>query len=128
DYRDRLDTTPTARHQRPADAVRRFTRPTPKLGVTYHVSDLVNVFASYRDAFRAPSEGQLFRQGTARNTIDLEPVKARNLEGGVRLGRTLAWHADASVYRLVKQDDILSFRDPLDGATQAVNAGETDHV
>jgi outer membrane receptor protein involved in Fe transport len=128
DYTDNLDTPATARHQRPADARRRFTRATPKLGLTYHVSDLVSVFGSYRDAFRAPSEGQLFRQGTARNTIDLSPVKANNLEGGIRLAKGLTWSADASVYRLVKRDDILSFRDPVTGATQAINAGETDHV
>lgn len=128
DYDDRIETLPTARHQRPADTSRSFTRATPKLGLTYHASNLVSLFASYRDAFRAPSEGQLFRQGSARNTIDLAPVKARNLEGGIRFGRNLKWHADASVYRLVKHDDILSFRDPLDGATQAVNAGETEHV
>jgi outer membrane receptor protein involved in Fe transport len=35
---------------------------------------------------------------------------------------------EASVYRLDKKDDILSFRDPVDGSTQAVNAGHTRHV
>ena len=128
DYVDHLDTPPTARHQRPDDAVRTFSRATPKLGVTYSVSDVVSVFASYRDAFRAPSEGQLFRQGSARNTVDLVPVKATNVEGGIRLSRGLTWNVDASVYRLVKRDDILSFRDPVSGATEAVNAGRTDHA
>ena len=31
------------------------------------------------------------------------------------------------MYRLDKRDDILSYRDPVDGATQAVNAGRTRH-
>lgn len=128
DYDDRLDTPPTSRHRRPDDGSRSFARPTPKLGLTWQASETVSLFASYRDAFRAPSEGQLFRQGSARNTIDLAPVKATNVEGGVRLGRGLAWNVDASVYRLVKHDDILSFRSPIDGATEAVNAGETSHV
>lgn len=128
DYDDRLDTPPTARHRRPDDGSRHFTRPTPKLGLTWQASEAVSLFASVRDAFRAPSEGQLFRQGSARNTIDLAPVRARNVEGGIRVGRGLTWHADASVYRLVKHDDILSFRDPIDGSTQAVNAGETRHM
>src|SRR5690606_33962497 len=82
----------------------------------------------YRDAFRAPSEGQLFRQGSARNTVDLAPVKAVNVEGGIRLAQGLTWSAEASVYRLVKRDDILSFRDPVSGATEAVNAGRTRHM
>lgn len=128
DYDDRLDTPPTARHRRPDDGSRHFTRPTPKLGLTWQASEAISLFASVRDAFRAPSEGQLFRQGSARNTIDLAPVRARNVEGGIRVGRGLTWHADASVYRLVKHDDILSFRDPIDGSTQAVNAGETRHM
>ena len=127
-YDDHLETEPTARHQRPDDATRRFARATPKLGLTWALSERVSVFASYRDAFRAPSEGQLFRQGSARNTIDLAPVKATNVEGGVRLAHGLTWNVDASVYRMVKRDDILSFRDPISGATQAVNAGQTRHA
>lgn len=128
EYDDLLDTPDTTRHRRPLDATRQFTRATPKLGLTWQASDLVSLFAGYREAFRAPSEGQLFRQGTARNTIDLAPVKANNVEGGVRVGRGLAWNVDASVYQLVKRDDILSYRSPVDGATEAVNAGRTDHV
>lgn len=128
DYDDRLDTPATPKHRRPDDAVRTFQRLTPKLGLTWAATDMVSLFASYRDAFRAPSEGQLFRQGTALNTIDLAPVKATNLEAGVRLARGLRWSADASVYHLVKHDDILSFRDPVTGASEAVNAGETAHT
>jgi iron complex outermembrane receptor protein len=128
DYRDLLDTPETPRHRRPDDAVRNFRRLTPKLGLTWAASDTVSLFASYRDAFRAPSEGQLFRQGTAINTIDLAPVKATNAEAGIRLSRGLRWNADVSVYRLVKRDDILSFRDPDTGATEARNAGRTRHT
>jgi outer membrane receptor protein involved in Fe transport len=32
-----------------------------------------------------------------------------------------------SAYHLVKRDDILSYRDPVDGLTTAVNAGKTAH-
>ena len=74
-----------ARHRRPADAVRTFTPPQPEARPDLPGQrSRSNLFASYRHAFRAPSEGQLFRQGSARNTIDLEPVTADNLEVGLR--------------------------------------------
>ena len=107
--------------------VRTFTHVSPKLGWTFQVSDRANLFASYRHAFRAPSEGQLFRQGSARNTIDLDAVRADNLEVGVRLAPRPRLSLDVSVYQLDKRDDILSFRDPVDGSTQSVNAGHTRH-
>lgn len=127
DYDDRLATPETTRYRRPADTSRSYDHASPKAGLTYQVSDRVNAFASYRHAFRAPSEGQLFRQGSALNTIDLKPVKAENYEVGVRVAPARQVSLEVSVYRLNKRDDILSFRDPLDGATQAVNAGRTRH-
>jgi outer membrane receptor protein involved in Fe transport len=127
DYEDNLTTPVTPRYLRPEDAVRRYTHLSPKLGMTYQFTDELNAFASYRHAFRTPSEGQLFRQGSARNTIDLEPVKADNYEVGLRARPSKSVSFEASVYRLVKNDDILSFRDPFDGLTQNVNAGQTLH-
>jgi len=46
----------------------------PKIGATYKISSSLNGFISYRQAFRAPSESQLFRQGKAINTVDLKPI------------------------------------------------------
>jgi outer membrane receptor protein involved in Fe transport len=127
DYDDLLTSPDTPRHRRPADALRGFSHVSPKLGWTFQVSDRANLFASYRHAFRAPSEGQLFRQGSAQNTIDLDAVRADNLEVGVRLAPRPRLSLDVSVYQLDKRDDILSFRDPVDGSTQSVNAGHTRH-
>ena len=127
DYDDRLTTPDTSRHRRPADGSRSFTHVSPKLGLTYQVTPSASLFGSYRHAFRAPSEGQLFRQGSALNTIDLDPVRADNLEMGVRVTPRRGLSFDLSVYRLDKRDDILPFRDPIDGTTIAVNAGKTRH-
>ena len=128
DYDDLLESAPTARHRRPADGSRSFRHLSPKLGLTYQLTENLSAFAAYRHAFRAPSEGQLFRQGSARNTIDLEPVKAENVELGLRFLPHSALSLDLSVYRLDKHDDILSYQNPLDGATEAVNAGHTRHT
>ncbi|HYC89478.1 MAG TPA: TonB-dependent receptor [Thermoanaerobaculia bacterium] len=128
DYDDLLESAPTARHRRPADGSRSFRHLSPKLGLTYQLTGSLSAFAAYRHAFRAPSEGQLFRQGSARNTIDLDPVKAENLELGVRFLPHSGLSLDLSVYRLDKRDDILSYQSPVDGATEAVNAGHTRHT
>ncbi len=127
-YDDRLGTPETPRYRRPADASPGYDHLSPKLGLTFQVSDSLNAFASYRHAFRAPSEGQLFRQGSALDTIELEPVKAENYELGLRVTPLKRAFLEVSVYRLDMHDDILSYRDPVDGSTQAVNAGKTRHA
>jgi outer membrane receptor protein involved in Fe transport len=126
-YDDQLETPPSPRYQRPADASPGYDHLSPKLGLTYQLSDSLNAFLSYRNAFRAPSEGQLFRQGTALDTIGLEPVKADNYEVGLRVTPLKRAFLEVSLYRLDMRDDILSYRDPVDGSTQAVNAGKTRH-
>jgi len=126
-YHDNLSAPPSARYQRPADTTRSYGQASPKLGLTYLVSESVSVFASYRHAFRAPSEAQLFRQGSTRDTVDLQPVRADNFEIGVRSTPFGAVSVQASAYRLEKRDDILSFRNPVDGATDTLNAGRTRH-
>jgi outer membrane receptor protein involved in Fe transport len=126
-YDDQLETPPSPRYQRPADASPGYDHLSPKLGLTYQLSDSLNAFLSYRNAFRAPSEGQLFRQGTALDTIGLKPVKADNYEVGLRVTPAKRAFLEVSLYRLDMHDDILSYRDPVDGSTQAVNAGKTRH-
>jgi outer membrane receptor protein involved in Fe transport len=127
DYHDRLDTPETPRYRRPADTTLRYDRLTPKIGATYDVSERLAVFAAYRGAFRAPSQGQLFRQGSTADTVGLKPVKAANVELGLRAEPLRSLSLELSAYRLEKRDDILTYRDPVNGATQAVNAGRTLH-
>lgn len=126
-YDNKLGTLTTGSHQRPASTDIDYEHLSPKLGATYAFTESFNGFAAYRHAFRVPSEGQLFRQGSALNTIGLDPVKVDSYELGVR-GKLLAQtQYEVSVYHMTKQDDILSYRDPVTGATESVNAGETLH-
>ena len=119
---------------RPADTDVSYQHWSPKLGATYDLGAQQNVFAAYNHAFRAPSEGQLFRPGFSpsaanlvRNTTDLKPVKVNSYELGYRgqQGRDLSY--SLSAYRMEKRDDILSYKDPVTNATQSVNAGRTLH-
>ncbi len=127
DYDNHLTPLTTGPHQRPASIEIDYDHLSPKLGATYAFSDSLNGFASYRHAFRVPSEGQLFRQGSALNTVGLDPVKVDSYEIGVR-GKLLAeTQYEVSVYRMSKKDDILNYRDPITSATESVNAGETLH-
>jgi iron complex outermembrane receptor protein len=126
DYSNHLGQELTGRHRRPDDASPSFSDVTPKFGVTYNPTEAFGVFGSYRAGFRAPSEGQIFRQGSAENTLDLKPVQVGSSEAGFRGVLNNVFSYDLSGYYMTKKDDILAFRNP-DGSTENVNAGETLH-
>jgi outer membrane receptor protein involved in Fe transport len=126
DYRTRLAPTQAGRWRVPGDAARDYARLSPKLGATYEASPALALYGSYRAGFRAPSQGQLFQQGTALNTVDLRPVSAASAEVGARgqLGRGLLYQLAG--YDMTIRDDILTFTRP-DGLREARNAGTTRH-
>ena len=127
DYENHLGALATGSHRRPASTSVSFSRLSPKLGAAWEVRPNLSLFASYRAAFRAPSESQLFRQGAAESTVDLEPVKANSFEAGVRtlVGGIVTFEATAYSMRLT--DDILTFFDPGTGLRLTQNAGATSH-
>ena len=125
DYDNKLSVLTTGTHRRPADTTVSFSRLSPKLGLTYEINKAASGFISYREAFRAPSESQLFRQGQAVNTVGLKPVKVSNYEVGVR-GRHESARFSVSLYHMSKKDDILTFTN-TDGNRETGNAGETLH-
>lgn len=113
-------------HRRPADTSVRYRRITPKFGAAYEFGPALNVFASYGQGFRAPSEGQIFRQGQAANTLALRPVRAHSYEAGIRGHLGAAVRYELSAYHMAKYDDILSYTH-TDGSRETVNAGRTLH-
>ncbi len=114
----------------PADTTLWYGQVSPKLGLTWTPAREAGVFASYRHGFRAPSEGQVFRQGSSDRGVDLRPVDADSWEAGVRgvLGGRVSY--EASAYRMDVRDDILTYLAP-DGAggfnRVNLNAGHTRH-
>lgn len=133
DYDNRMSDAPTVVSGRvyahPGDTSRSYDHLSPKLGATYAFSADFNGFAAYNHAFRAPSEGQLFRPaaGAATDTVNLKPVKVDNFELGIRGKAGSGVSYEVSLYHMTKRDDILSYRDPATSATQSVNAGKTLH-
>jgi iron complex outermembrane receptor protein len=126
DYDNALGELQTGRHRRPSSTDVSYDHWSPKLGVTYAPQPAVNVFAAWSHGFRAPSESQLFRQGQALNTSGLRPVKADNIEAGIRGVIAGRFNYDVSAYRMEKTDDILTLTN-ADGSTETSNAGRTLH-
>jgi outer membrane receptor protein involved in Fe transport len=107
-----------------SDTTVSFARLSPKVGMTYEFDKNMSGFLSYREAFRAPSEGQLFRSGRAINTADLKPIKVASLEAGLR-GKSNTINYNVSLYYMSKKDDILTYKSGF--TRETVNAGETLH-
>lgn len=125
DYTNKLTTLQTGTWRRPESGNVDYTHLSPSLGATFEVLPTLNVFANYKQAFRAPSESQLFRQGRNINSIGIDPVVAESVEAGVRRPETdgLSW--EVAAYRMIKRNDILTARD---GAGQTTtNSGQTLH-
>jgi outer membrane receptor protein involved in Fe transport len=126
DYDSRLAPVQTGRFRVPADTSLTFSRWSPKVGLTVDVARDLNVYASYREGFRAPAQGQLFQQGANLNTAGLEPVTAASAEVGVRgaLGGRVLF--SVAVYDMRVKNDILSVLDAT-GVSTSSNAGRTRH-
>ncbi len=125
-YDNQLTPLTTGRWRRPADTTLSFSRWSPKLGLTIDVTRDASVYASYREGFRAPAQGQLFQQGSNLNTVGLEPVTARSAEVGLRGSIAGRFLYQVSAYDMRLEDDILSILD-ANGIRTTSNAGETRH-
>ena len=116
-----------ARYNHPSDTSVDFSHVSPKLGAAYEFNNQLNGFVSYRHAFRAPSESQLFRPGSSAESLDLEAVKADSVELGLRGQANESWKYEVSIYSMSVDDDLVSFVDPVTSDRTTVNAGETSH-
>ena len=126
DYDNALGALQTGAHRRPESTGVSYDHLSPKAGIVWAPVDEFRVYGSYGHGFRVPSEGQLFRQGRAERTIDLDPVRADNVEVGAAgvLGSLVSY--DVAVYHMRKRDDLLTFTH-TDGSTETMNAGQTLH-
>lgn len=94
-----------------------FDLPAPKVGLTFRVTDALNLWASAAQAYQVPSESEVMANN------DLEPSRSTSYEVGVK-ARAARFALDASVYYNRVEDEIVSFR--VDGETVFQNAGETE--
>ena len=127
----------TKRYGQAASTKTQYSHLSPKLGATYAFSDTLNGFASYNHAFRAPSENQLFRpaasatalqaQQIAAGNLALKPIKVDSYEIGLRGKSGTGISYEASLYSMIKRDDVLTQKDPVTFAPVSVNGGQTRH-
>lgn len=126
DYDNHMGVVQTGNYRKSEDNTVNYTHLSPKLGATYAFSPRLNGFVSYRHAFRAPSEGSLFRSGKSTDSMHLDPVKVNSYEIGMRGQPTKTLSYEVSVYSMIKRDDILTYTDGS-GDRITTNAGETSH-
>lgn len=94
-----------------------FNMFSPKLGISYAVNDLFNVYGMIAESGQVPSESEL------QSNPSLDAAKARNMEIGLK-GRAKDWSMDLSLYQTTVQDEIVSvLASPF--STEFQNAGET---
>ena len=113
-------------HKVPPSTTVNYTHLSPKLGATFDLGRGSSLYASYRHGFRAPSQGQLFQQGSADNTVDLEPVTVDSYELGIRGQGWGKLVYQLSAYDMIIHDDIITYVRP-DNQRVATNAGKTRH-
>ena len=129
-YKDLLDSSVSeqigwTKHYRPDSQDISYNHFSPKLGLVYDYSSNQIFYANYRQSFRVPSIGQLFRSGSTTNTTELKPVKTDSYEIGSR-GKLFGWlNYDSAIYYMKIDDDIVTYIDSSDRKT--TNAGETEH-
>lgn len=127
DYNNPLGPLQSGPHRRPGSTTRWFDAVSPKLGVAWQATPTVNLFGSWRQSFRVPSQDQLFRQGSAINTVDLDPVRAQSWEVGLRLRPFAPVALELSAYRMDVKDDVLTFFNTTTFTSETSNAGHTRH-
>lgn len=113
-------------HKVPPSTTVNYTHLSPKLGATFDLDPAASLYASYRHGFRAPSQGQLFQQGSAGNTVGLKPVTVDSYEIGVRGQGWGKLVYQLSAYDMTIHDDIINYVRP-DNQRVATNAGKTRH-
>jgi iron complex outermembrane receptor protein len=111
---------------RMANSERYYSHLSPSLGGTYAFDPALNAFARYKHSFRAPGQSQLFRSGSASDTLHLSPVKVDTYEAGLRGNDKSPFTWEITAYNTIKRDDILSVRD-TSGTTISSNNGKTHH-
>jgi iron complex outermembrane receptor protein len=89
----------------------------PKLGLTYEVTEQINIYGLIAQSGQVPSESEI------QSNSELDAATARNVEIGLK-GREQVWSFDLSVYRTTVSDEIVSVLDE-DLTTDFQNAGET---
>ncbi|MDD5303406.1 MAG: TonB-dependent receptor [Elusimicrobia bacterium] len=117
DFKDRFTTA--------NDGLRSYARASPRVGVNWEVGGGARLRASYAEAFRAPTAGELSALGPFASTPDLRPVKTRSWEAGASWRRPAWGEADVTIFRALANDEIYAVFDPVNGYGKNRNIDRT---
>ncbi len=87
---------------------RRFSRATPRVGLTYTPWTALTLYANYGEGFRVPTTDELFAFGPFGSNPDLKPVRSRSYEVGLR-ARPTSWLEATAAWFLIDVRDQIFF-------------------
>lgn len=103
----------------------KFTNTSPVLGVLYHLTPAVNVYANYGRGFETPSLIEIaYRVGGDGPNFGLQPSKSRHVEAGVKAVVGAQTSLNAAVFRAETENEIVVAENNNGRATYK-NAGRT---
>ncbi len=105
----------------------RFGATTPVLGVVFHATDALNLYASLGRGFETPTFNELSYRpsGTAGLNFDLRPARSRQWEAGAKARLPAGWTANAALFAATTTDEIVVFSNN-GGRSTFQNAGRTE--
>ena len=103
----------------------RFEATTPVLGVVWHASDRLNVYAAAGKGFETPTFNEVsYAPGTTGLNFNLRPAESRQWELGVKLAPARDWRFNAAVFQARTSDEI-SVLSNTGGRSTFQNVGQT---
>ena len=102
----------------------------PSAGVVVRPMGGVELYGSIATSFETPTTTELGNRPDAAGGFnpDLDPTKARTVEGGVRVRVADAWSVEASLFHTGLRDELVPFEVPSSpGRTFYRNAGKSHH-
>ena len=103
-----------------------YSATTPVLGIVYHATDALNLYASAGKGFETPTSNELSYRpdGTPGLNFGLRPARSRQWELGVKAEPLTDWRVNAAVFQAKTQDEIVVATNS-GGRSTFQNAAET---
>lgn len=104
----------------------RHAATTPALGLTFHASDTLNVYASLGKGFETPTFNELAYRasGATGLNFDLQSARSRHLELGFKAEAGNGWRVNAAIFR-AKTDNEIAVLANTGGRSVFQNVGAT---
>jgi iron complex outermembrane receptor protein len=102
-----------------------FGATTPVLGIVFHASDTLNLYASAGRGFETPTFNELsYRPGGPGLNFDLRAANSRQLELGAKADLAERWRLNVAVYEARTTDELVVLSN-VGGRSTYQNAGRT---